>query len=69
MWLVWDEMGYMWVWLCKVVDFVLVLLEWLDEEWLVKEIGGLECIFWVDGEESLIFFDIGECVLNWFCLF
>ena len=63
-WPVWDETGYMRVWLRKAADPAPALLERPDEEWLVKETGGLERIPWVDGEESLILSDTGERALN-----
>lgn len=63
-WPVWDETGYMRVWLRKAADPVPALLERPDEEWLVRETGSLERIPWVDGEESLILCDTGERALN-----
>lgn len=63
-WPVWDETGYYRVWLRKAADPVPALLERPDEEWLVRETGGLERIPWVDGEESLILSDTGERALN-----
>lgn len=63
-WPVWDTTGYFRVWLRKAADPVPALLERPDEEWLVRETGGLERIPWVDGEESLILSDTGERALN-----
>lgn len=63
-WPVWDDTGYYRVWLRKAADPVPALLERPDEEWLVKETGGLERIAWVDTEESLILSDTGERALN-----
>lgn len=63
-WPLWDETGYMRVWLRKAADPAPALLERPDEEWLVRETGGLERIPWVDGEESLILSDTGERALN-----
>ncbi|QJD53842.1 hypothetical protein SEA_KELA_282 [Streptomyces phage Kela] len=63
-WPVWDETGYFRVWLRKAADPVPALLERPDEEWLIRETGGLERIPWVDGEESLILSDTGERALN-----
>lgn len=67
-WPVWDETGYYRVWLRKAADPVPALLERPDEEWLVRETGGLERIPWVDGQESLILSDTGERALNRPCL-
>lgn len=63
-WPVWDESGYFRVWLRRAAEPVPALLERPDEEWLVRETGGLERIPWVDGEESLILSDTGERALN-----
>lgn len=63
-WPIWDETGYYRVWLRRAADPVPALLERPDEEWLIRETGGLERIPWTDGEESLILSDTGERALN-----
>lgn len=64
-WPVWDETGYYRVWLRKAADPVVALLSRPDEEWLIRETGGLERLPWTDGEaDGLSLSDTGERALH-----
>ncbi|AXH66434.1 hypothetical protein SEA_SATIS_285 [Streptomyces phage Satis] len=64
-WPVWDETGYMRVWLRRAADPVPGLLSRPDEEWLIRETGAVERIPWTDDTEDTLFLsDTGERALN-----
>lgn len=59
-----DETGYLRVWLRGRDEPEPGLLSRPDEEWLVRETGGIEKIEWVDGPDCLWLSEDGGMAMN-----